>query len=450
MRLTPTLAAVRFGTGLSPRIAPPRDGAEVLDRLLGPDTVAAEIPLEGWEVTVARSIAWGPLRRKRNEGEAQLQAFRAHYGEMRDVFHATLAAVLARAATTEDGFRERLHWFWADHFTVPDGGGFRRLSVSGYHEDAIRPHVAGRFADLLRAAVTHPAMVDYLDQRYSVGPNSRRGQKGAGLNENLAREVLELHTLGAGGPYTQADVTELAELLTGLSISKEGAEHFRNAFAEPGSEIVLGRSYGGAKADPGAIDTVLGDLAVHPSTARHVSGKLARHFVADEAPADLVEAMTARWIASDGDLAEVYAVLLDHPASAAPELRKVRRPLEFIAAATRALDAGPVLLGLKRGQVQSAIALPLELMGQRWQMAPGPDGWPEEAEAWITPQALAARIDWAMRIPRELPALPDPRGFVDTALGPLASERTRFAARAAESRADGIGLILSAPEFHRR
>ncbi|MDB2407294.1 DUF1800 domain-containing protein [Jannaschia sp.] len=450
MSLTPTLAAVRFGTGLSPRHGSPSGAADVLAGLLGPDEAAQAIPLEGWNILVRRSIAWGPLRRARNDGEAEKAAYDAHYGKMRQVFFSTLARVLARAATTRDGFRERLQWFWADHFTIPDGLGRRRLSVAGYHEDAIRPHVAGRFGDLLEAAVTHPAMVDYLDQRHSMGPNSRRARNGGGLNENLARELLELHTLGVDGPYSQGDVRQLAELLTGLSFNEVGDRHFRNAYAEPGPEIVLGRSYGGQKSDPEAIRAVLADLSIHPATARHVSGKLARHFVSDDPPADLIETMTMRWIATDGDLPSVYAVMLDHPASAEPELRKVRQPLDYIAAATRALDAGEALLSLGTRQIRTGLALPLELMGQPWQKVPGPDGWPEAAEDWITPQGLAARIDWAMRMPDALPALPDPRAFVDVALGPLASERTRFAARAAESRADGIGLILSAPEFHRR
>ncbi|PWJ17019.1 DUF1800 domain-containing protein [Jannaschia seohaensis] len=450
MSLPPTLAAIRFGTGLSPVHAPPAGPVDMMAALLGPDEAADAIPIEGWETQVARAVAWGALRRARRESDAARAAYRAHVAAMRDAHSGALARSLARAAVTRDGFRERLFWFWSDHFTVADGRGYRRHTISGYREDAIRPFVAGSFAALLDSAVTHPAMLDYLDQRWSMGPNSRRGKRGGGLNENLAREVLELHTLGAGGPYTQYDVTQLAELLTGLSFDREGAPRFRPALVEPGAETVLGRSYGGARPDPEAIRAVLADLAVHPATARHVSGKLARHFVAEHPDADLVAAMAARWIETGGDLPSVYAVMLDHPASAAPELRKVRRPLDYIAAAARALNLGDFLLGLSRGQVRGGIMVPMELMGQPWQEAPGPDGWPEAAEAWITPQGLAARIDWAMTVPRDLPELPDPRDFVEVALGPLASERTRFAARAAESRADGIGLILSAPEFQRR
>ncbi|MEL6585616.1 MAG: DUF1800 domain-containing protein [Pseudomonadota bacterium] len=451
MSFDPTLAAIRFGTGLSPSVAPPSDVAEMLYRLGGPDRIARAYPQPGWDQKIGNAVAWVRLRRARKDGGQPAEdAFRAHNRAMTEAHHADLGRAFARAMGTEDGFRERLAWFWADHFAVANGQGFLRRTVAGYHEDAIRPHIAGRFEDLLTAAVTHPAMVAYLDQRGSTGPNSPQGRRGRGLNENLARELLELHTLGVGAAYGQSDVRQLAELLSGLSITKAGQKTFQPNRAEPGPEEVLGRSYGGGPADPEHIRAVLRDLAVHPETANHICRKLAVHFVSDTPEPDLVASMVARWAETEGDLMAVYAALLDHPAAWSKDLVKVRPPFEFIAAAGRALGIGDGLEGAGIRTIRDAFFRPLSLMGQRWQHPPGPDGWPEDARAWITPQGLSARIEWAMRAPSEVPDLPDPRAFVDVALADLASPRTRFAAQAAEDRAAGIGLVLSAPDFQRR
>ncbi len=448
--MTPTLAAIRFGTGLSPDIAPPADAAAVMAGLDGEDAAAQAYPLEGWVSRLATAREFGRLRRARDDDPTKDEAFREIRRAQTNAYHDSLRQTLARAARTEDGFRERLHWFWADHFTVADGRGYLYHTVAGYHEDAIRPHITGHFADLLIAAVTHPAMLVYLDQTRSMGPNSPRGRNGGGLNENLARELLELHTLGVGGPYNQGDVGQLAELLTGLSIEKEGAPRFRRQIVEPGAEVVLGRSYGGDEPDRDAILQALRDLSVHPATARHICRKLAVHFVTSEPPEDMVATMSAAWLANDGALRPVYAAMLDHPAAWAADLHKVRRPLEFVAAALRAGGAALDLPEERRKLIRDRLTKPLADMGQIWLRPSGPDGWPEDPEAWITPQGLAARLDWSMGFGAWLDPQPDPRDFVEVALGPLASPRTLFAADAAEDRAAGIGLILATPEFQRR
>ena len=448
--MTPALAAIRFGTGLSPDIPPPADGAEVLDRLAGPDDAAVDVPILTWASMAPRAMRFNELRRKQDAPGGQA-ALREHRIALNRTFHRDLARTLARAATTHDGMRERLHWFWADHFAVSDGGGVRRHTISAYHEDAIRPHMTGRFADLLFSAVTHPAMLTYLDQHISAGPNSPRGRSGAGgLNENLAREVLELHTLGVGADYGQTDVRELAELLTGLGVDKQGAYVFRPRFVEPGPENVLGRSYGGDRPNRHDIRAVLDDLSVHPATARHVSRKLATHFVADVPESSMVDAMAAAWARTDGDLMAVYAAMIDHPDAWSPELRKVRRPLDFMAAALRATGAGSEIVSDTRGAIRDRLTFPLTRMGQPWLRPPGPQGWPEEAAAWITPQGLAARLEWIADLVRRIDPAPDPRAFVHLALGDLAGPRTLFAAQAAEDRHAGLGLILAAPEFQRR
>ncbi|CUH07158.1 hypothetical protein JSE7799_00008 [Jannaschia seosinensis] len=448
--MTPTLAAIRFGTGLAPEISPPADGAEVLARLAGPDEAAARIPIDGWEAAVARALRFRALRRARDESGGKAP-FRRLRDRLNAEYHRDLARTLIRAAVTRDGMRERLHWFWADHFSVVDANGIRRRTITAYHEDAIRPHMTGRFADLLHAAVAHPAMLNFLDQDRSAGPNSPRGRNGGvGLNENLAREVLELHTLGIGAPYGQTDIRELAELLTGLGVDRKGAFAFRPRFVEPGAEVVLGRSYGGARPNRHAIRAVLDDLAVHPATARHVSRKLATHFVADTPEPSMIDAMIEVWRCSDGDLMKVYAAMLDHPDAASPELRKVRRPIDFMAAALRVSGAGAALIEARPQVLSDRLTTPLARMGQVWLRPPGPHGWPEEADAWITPHGLAARLEWIAQWVGGLDPAPDPRDFVDVALGDLAGPRTRFAAQAAEDRQAGLGLILSAPEFQRR
>lgn len=445
-----TLAAIRFGTGLSPDRPPPGGADDVLARLTAPDDMASAFPIESWAARFVLIGAWRAARRTRRDSEEQAEMFRMTNRALNDGYHRDLVQTMRRAAAAPVGFRERLSWFWNSHFAVIDGEGLLRRNVGSYQEEAIRPHVAGRFADLLISAVTHPAMLAFLDQARSVGPNSARGRRGRGLNENLAREVLELHTLGADGGFRQRDVRQLAELLTGLAIAKDGTTAFRRNMVEPGAETVLARTYGGGTPDPDDIRAVLTDLSVHPSTARHVSRKLARHFVADVPPVDMVEAMAATWRRTGGDLTAVYAAMLDHPASWSPDLRKVRQPLDMIAAALRATGTAERLARQRMPFLRRNLADAMMRMGQPWQRPPGPDGWPEEAEAWITPQGLAARLEWITSLAGWVTRKPDPRVFVDTALGPLAGARTRFAAGAAEDRTAGLTLVLASPEFQRR
>ncbi|MEM7489710.1 MAG: DUF1800 domain-containing protein [Pseudomonadota bacterium] len=448
----PHLLAIRFGTGLAPDRPPPADAGALLAELDGPDTAARAFPIPDWAARMTAIGAFRQARRARrrsDDPEAARAVFRRRRRDLNVQYQRDLAATLARAAVAPTGIRERLAWFWADHFAVSDGNGPLRRSVAAYHDAALRPHLAGRFADLLRAAVTHPAMLAYLDQGRSVGPGSPRGRaRGEGLNENLAREVLELHTLGVGGPYGQDDVRELAELLTGLTMDRDGAARFDRDRAEPGAEVVLGRRYGGARPNRHDIGAVLDDLAAHPATARHVSRKLAVHFVADDPPPALVDAMAVAWTRTDGDLRAVYEVLFTHPAALSPDLAKVRRPLDLVAAAARATGLGAELPGVRVRVLRAFATDAMYAMGQAWLRPPGPQGWPEAAAAWITPQGLAARLDWALATGRVVDG--DPRAMLDAALGPIASARTRFAVGAAEDRAAGRALVLAVPEFQRR
>ncbi|MGR3802394.1 MAG: DUF1800 domain-containing protein [Marinibacterium profundimaris] len=457
---SPDLADIRFGCGLSPVLAPPRDAQALLDGVLGPDTMAGRFPIESFETFNTRVQGLRDARAALRKAGTQ-ETRKARREVIRKISRAAnnaradwAARTLLRWTHTETGFRERLVAFWADHFTTVGKSALLRYANSAFVESAIRPHVGGTFPEMLIAATTHPVMLDYLDQTASVGPNSpaaARRERLSGMNENLAREVMELHTLGVDGPYTQQDVREFAELLTGLTYRPDRGLAYLQGWAEPGAETVLGKTYG-AEPRLAHIHEALTDLALHPSTADHIARKLAVHFVNDDPDPDLVAHLSARYRASGGDLPQVYAALLEHPAAWAPRLSKVKPPLDFMGSALRALGvAEAAVSGLDFPAFRLTFFVPMSLMGQPWKSPSGPDGWPEEEAAWITPQSLSARLRWAMAVPQTLcDGLPDPRDFVGQALGGFATEPVRFAASAAESRSEAIGLVLCSPAFQRR
>jgi uncharacterized protein (DUF1800 family) len=439
-----TIAAVRFGYGLrpgEPAVAEP----EAL--LAGVRAGAGERDPEEPGLA-ARSARFLRIREAAERGEDKTPPSTRY----RAIYQADVERRVARATLSPHGFHERLVWFWADHFTVVGRNQRGRMTAPSFEAEAIRPNVAGSFGALLKAAVTHPVMLVYLDQFQSIGPGSPVGRRhGRGLNENLAREVLELHTLGVGADYGQADVRQFAELLTGLGAGlSTGRMVFRAPRAEPGAETVLGRRYGGGAAGVADIHAALDDLALHPATARHVATKLAVHFLADEPPPGLVDHLEGAYRRSDGALMAVYAALLEHPASWTEPGAKVRQPFDFLVATLRAAGArgpadvaaafagGPPCAGVLRGLNQP-------LWGAR-----GPDGWPEAAEAWITPPGLTGRINWASRLGVKLAERTDPRTFLADGLGPRASAETTAVVRGAAERWEGIALVLASPEFNRR
>jgi uncharacterized protein (DUF1800 family) len=434
--------AIRFGYGLP---AGPDAGA-ILAQLSGPDQAAANWPGPAADDVWATLVAYQAARKAKDDDTS-----RALLGEADALALQGVKALLARAIGSPNPFRERLVAFWGDHFTVTTRKRQERGVVGVFIDGAIRPHVNGRFAAMLIAVVTHPAMLAYLDQDASFGPNSRRSNGGKrGLNENLARELLELHTLGVSAGYTQADVRELAELLTGLVGQRENGFTFEANRAEPGAETVLGVTYGDAGLDP--ILQALTDLAHRPETAAHLARKLAVHFVADDPDPALVAAIAARWTATKGDLLAVSDVLLNHPAAMRDASVKARQPFDFLVAGLRALGvSADDVMAFDQRQVKRLLLGPMAAMGQPLQAPQGPDGWPEVASHWITPQGLAARIDWAMSAPMRLvEPLPDPRALLRTALADQAGERLAWAVSAAESARDGVGLVLASPEFNRR
>ncbi len=337
---------------------------------------------------------------------------------------------------------ERWVMFWANHFCVAATRAATLGLVAPHEREAIRPHATASFASLLRAATLHPAMLLYLDNAQSIGPNSRAGlRRERGLNENLARELLELHTLGVHGGYTQTDIAELAKLLTGWTVARGGGDvQFYAALHEPGDKWVLGKTY---RQGPEAVEALFTDLTRHPSTAKFVAGKLARHFVGDEPPAALVDAVAARFRASDGDLMAVAQTLFSHDLAWQPQSApKFKRPEELVLSAHR-------LLKLPIVQTEH-LYLTLAEMGQAVGRAPSPAGWPDRGEDWLAPDALWKRVEWAGRFAGEHAAMADARQLAALSLGSDLSADTRDQIERADSGAQALALLLASPEFQRR
>jgi uncharacterized protein (DUF1800 family) len=351
------------------------------------------------------------------------------------------AGARIRAATLADiGFVERLVWFWSNHFCVSGS-----WMAGAYEREAIRPHVLGRFADMLQAAEGHPAMLDYLDNAQSIGPNSDEGiVRNRGLNENLAREILELHTLGVRTVYTQADVTTFAKVITGWTVlpPRDNPEHggefvFNPRMHEPGGQTLIGKTYPGGGVQQGR--SVLADLARHPATAKHVATKLARHFIADEPPPALVERLTFRFFETEGDLKEVAKVLVTAPEAWATERAKIKRPSEWLVATRRTIGRPgniPPMVGQQR------------LMGEPLWAPPAPNGFSDENAAWLS--GLKLRLQSANAFALAVAGDYEPRELADVSLGPLATEETRLAMGRAESKVQALTLLVMAPEFQRR
>ena len=355
-------------------------------------------------------------------------------------------ARIGAALGAELGLVERLVWFWSNHFCVSaDKGGVRPL-CGAYEREAIRANVLGRFADMLLAVESHPAMLVYLDNARSIGPDSLAGRnRGKGLNENLAREILELHTLGVRSGYSQEDVTSFAKVITGWTLAppkqdpERGGEFvFNPRMHQPGPQHVMGKRYADAGVEQGRA--VLLDLARHPATARHLAQKLARAFVADVPPAALVESLAKRFEDTDGDLKEVAKTLVSSPEAWAAPREKLKTPGEWIVAALRATGASPPDI---RPVLQAH-----NLLGAPLWRPPAPKGFPDDSAVWM--DGIAERLDIANQLARRMAPLVDPEGAVDLALGPLATAETRQAVARAESRPQALALLLMAPEFQMR
>lgn len=360
---------------------------------------------------------------------------------VREAHRASVGALTGFWVATEAPFFERWALFWANHLTVSQRSGNIGALVADYYLTAIRPHVLGRFETLLAAAIRHPAMLRYLDNAGSVGPNSEAGQRRSrGLNENLAREILELHTLSPAGGYSQADVGALARILTGWSAGTPGPSPFvfRANAHEPGEKTLLGHAF--PEGEQGGR-AALAFLATHPATYRFLATKIARHFVADEPPAQAIAAIEASLAATGGDLGAAARTVIGLEQAWTMPLAKLRTPAEFVLAACRAVEAP-----LADAQRLAAVAT----LGQPLFTAPAPNGWPDRAEAWASPEAMLRRIEWAGALVARIADPEDPRAVLEATLGPLADRATRAAVSGAESRREGLLVLLASPAFQRR
>ncbi len=457
------IANNRFGLGATPgdltRVAK-RPAAWLLDQLQGPHRSPPEIARLADSASVLVEVQG--LRRSQREMrrsgkeidpvEKYGRIVRGHYLEQS-------AARYRAAISTETPFFERLVHFWSNHFAISADKQPLPAIAGLFENEAIRPHVTGKFADLLLAVEQHPAMILYLDNQRSIGPNSKLAQRANrrqkrqefGLNENLAREILELHTLGVDGGYSQEDVTTFAKVITGWSIGganergrfadgEPGKFEFRETIHEPGGQTLLGKKYAPAGIKQG--EAVLRDLAVHPSTARFLATKLARHFVADEPPEALVRRLTDALLDNDGDLSAVYEALISAEQSWVATSSKYKSPHDFVISTLRAFNHVP-----DRPQF---IVGALDLMGQTPYRPGSPEGWPDTALQWGGADALYKRIEWANTVARRVGSRVNPVELGQAILGPAFGTETRKAVSRAESLSQGMTLLLASPNFQRR
>ena len=374
--------------------------------------------------------------------------------DVQALYRAGVQARANAALATDAPFVERMVHFWSNHFCVSVDNARVTAFAAAFERDAIRPHVLGRFSDMLLAAERHPAMLIYLNQFQSIGPDSpaaeRNPDRRRGLNENLAREIMELHTLGVRSGYTQADVTEFARALTGWTVDGLGGSRagdgnpdhfaFRPRQHEPGTRTILGKRYG--QDGESQAHAVLEDLATSPATATHIATKLARHFAGDEPPPAMVARLAQSFAASDGDLPTVYRALIASPEAWVPQPTKFKTPWEWMVSSLRGLGRRDV------GGMQIA-ALQTEL-GQRVWKPGAPAGWDDIAASWSGSDALLRRVEIAQRMTSPFAATLDARTLapriMPASLGPATADQI---ARS-ESPAGALALMLVSPDFLRR
>jgi uncharacterized protein (DUF1800 family) len=364
-------------------------------------------------------------------------------------FRAEALARLQRALMVDCGFTERLVTFWSNHFCISAAKGeLARIWAGAFEREAIRPHVLGRFSEMLMAVEQHPAMLFFLDNQQSLGPDSRAGQnRKRGLNENLAREIMELHTLGVGGGYTQEDVTSLARIITGWTfagrqgqLGTPGTFVFNANAHQPGPQVLLGKTYEDNGLSQG--EAALADIARHPSTAKFIATKFARHFVSDEPPPALTARLQDVFRKTDGDLLALATTLVDSDEAWQAPLTKIRSPYEYLVAAGRLLGQIP--------DDPSRYLGGLNLLGQPLWAPSGPNGFPDTNAAWAAPEGMKLRLDIAAQVASRLGDNVDPRDLLELVAADASSQETRHTIERAESRQQALALLLMSPEFQRR
>ena len=368
--------------------------------------------------------------------------------EFKNIYTEEMRARFLYSLNTTTPFAERLVHFWSNHFTVSVlGKQYMSALVGSFEREAIRPHVLGKFSDMLLAVVQHPAMLLYLDNASSIGPHSRAGKKRRkGLNENLAREILELHTLGVNGGYTQQDVIALAKIITGWTITppRQGGGGFKyiDAIHEPGAHKLLGKSYTQNGQAQGI--QALKDLAAHPSTAKFVATKMAMHFVSDNPPKKVIQRLTNIYQRTDGDLKAMAEALIDMPEIWKTPLTKIKTPYEMIVSSLRLLGATGERMDFKK------VTGTLQLLDHMPFSAPSPAGWSDEAQDWISPNSTINRVEWCHALAHLADPKIKPLDLAKKNFGSVANPETLTWIERAPSGKEGLALLLASPEWQRR
>lgn len=433
-------ACARFGLGAAPdelKAIGNDPRGWLLAQLEHPLIPAGLQHLQGGEELMGEQLK--SLKRKTRDKSKMLGLF------ARKLYMEHTGARFAAQVQSQQPFIERLVLFWSNHFTVSIQKGKLVALVNLYELQAIRPHVTGYFKDMLLAVCQHPAMLYYLDNSLSLGPNSVAGNRsGRGRNENLAREILELHTLGVNGGYTQQDVIALANIITGWSLDNDGdgpiiRYKFKRQSHEPGEKLFLGKRFAEGGEQEG-IDA-LTMLATHPSTAQHIATKLARHFITDNPPPAAVAALARSFLDSGGHLPTVMRTLIALDESWLYPLAKLKNSYEFAVSACRLTGIIPTAQKAVNG---------LEALNYRAFNASSPAGYDDIASTWSAPDAIMKRIEWGHRLALHLRGGTNPMQLAQAGLGDALSDATRQQIQRAPSGADGIALVLASPEFQRR
>jgi len=465
MNIETAIAANRFGLGARPGELATLEKdpkAALLQQLQGPPTTSAylsRLPESDKVLAEILKVREEQRQMKKQAGDDPVpKNARKYAGLVRSYYVDQVGARFRHAVETDYPFHERLVRFWSNHFAVSADKQPVSALAGLFENEAIRPNLGGSFFNMLLAVETHPAMILYLDNERSIGPDSmmanrgkkrKREKRAIGINENLAREILELHTLGVDGGYRQADVTAFAKVLTGWSIGSDqgrfkagtpGAFLFRENAHEPGSQLIMGERYQQLGFDQGVA--VLRRLALEPSTAWFIATKLSRHFVADQPPAAMVDRLAKVYLDSGGNLPAVHAALVQSKEPWQVPLPKYKTPEEFVISSYRAFDHVPLNMKMVIGA--------LEQMGQMPLRPGSPEGWPDTAEQWGGADALYKRIEWANAAARLVGARRNPLEIGEMSLGANFSEHTRTAIQRAESVVQGTTLLLASPDFQRR
>jgi len=463
------IAVLRFGLGAKPGDLAAATGdprAWLKAQIQGAVPLASDSALARSDQIFAGLLAAREQRQRMkaaaaSTGDAQVanvirEAYQPHYR----------AQVLARAqsaALTSRPFAERLVHFWSNHFAVSADKGVVFGLAGTLENEAIRPNVGGRFVDLLTAVEQHPAMIAFLDNQYSVGKDSvaarfasqrvdtrlNPANRQLGINENLAREILELHTLGVNGGYSQADVTSFAQVITGWSIGggkgrlaggEPGRFYFRENLHQPGAKVLLGKTFNEEGIRQG--EAVLADLSRRPETARFIATKLVRHFIADDPPRAAVDRVARVFLKSGGDLPQVYAALIESPEGWQTAARKFKTPEDFVFSTWRSLNVSPT-------QPEEVVRT-FALLGQRQYTQGSPAGWPDISKSWDGSDALMHRVLWASRVGAKYESGVEPSELVASSLGAYARPETLTALSRAATSGQAVALLLMSPEFQRR